>query len=70
MTVGQKMQQTLNTLKSLQADIGNYALETQDQNAKQMFIDCTKQLEQITNQFQCRCDYIKTQEPQYDVYNQ
>lgn len=68
MTVGQKMHQTLNNLRSSITDMKNYALETQDQNAKKMYSEFAQQLQNIVNGFEGRVNYAEQQEPQYQVY--
>ncbi|MBO8128036.1 MAG: DUF1657 domain-containing protein [Peptococcaceae bacterium] len=70
MTIGQKMHQTLAQLQSLAGDLKSYALETQDQTAKQQFSDYANQLENIANGFRGRVNYIEQQEPQYKVLQQ
>lgn len=70
MTIGTKMHTTLNSLRSVHADLKTYALETEDQQAKQMFTDYANQIEQIKNGFEGRVNYIEQQEPQYQVYKQ
>ncbi|MBO8137760.1 MAG: DUF1657 domain-containing protein [Desulfotomaculum sp.] len=68
--IGQKMHQTLATLQGAYADLKSYALETQDQNAKQMFGQYAQQLESICQGMESRCNYIEQQEPQYKVFQQ
>lgn len=67
MTVGTKMHQTLSSLEGAAADLKTYALETQDQGAKQMFTDLNKQLEGICQTLKGRVNYIEQQEPQYKM---
>lgn len=64
------MHTTLNSLRSVHADLKTYALETQDQTAKKMFTDFANQVEQIQKGFEGRVNYIEQQEPQYKVYEQ
>jgi hypothetical protein len=70
MTVGQKMHQTLASLQGLAGDMKSYALETQDQNAKQMFSNYAGQIENIAQGFQGRVNYIEQEEPQYKALQQ
>ncbi len=70
MTIGEKMHQTLNSIRSVHADLKTYALETEDRQAKQMFTDFASQLEQIEQGMKNRINYIEQQEPQYKVYQQ
>lgn len=67
MTVGQQMHQTLASLEGATTDMKTYALETQDQTAKQMFSSFAKQLDGICQGLKGRVDYIEQQEPQYKV---
>ncbi|GAW92000.1 DUF1657 domain-containing protein [Calderihabitans maritimus] len=70
MTIGQKMHTTLASLEGAIADFKTFALETQDQNAKQQFSAYAKQLEDITNGLKGRVNYIESQEPTYKQYQQ
>ncbi|QIA26407.1 MULTISPECIES: DUF1657 domain-containing protein [Thermaerobacter] len=65
MTVGLKMQQTLASAESILADLKSYQLETQDQQAKQLFRDLANQMEQTVNGLKQRLQQIQQQEPQY-----
>ncbi|WP_164669278.1 DUF1657 domain-containing protein [Virgibacillus doumboii] len=65
MTVGTKMQQTIASCESTLASLHSFALETQDQNAKQMFQNLSNQQQQILENLQARLQYIEQQEPQY-----
>ncbi len=67
MTVGTKMHQTLASLEGAAADLKTYALETQDQGAKQMFIDLNRQLEGICQSLRGRVNYVEKEEPQYKM---
>lgn len=70
MTVGDKMHQTLASLESAAANLKTFALDTQDQAAKQMFGDLNQQLGGICQQLRDRTNYIEQQEPQYKVLQQ
>ena len=70
MTVGTQMHQALASLESAAASIKAFALETQDKNAKAMFSQYAKQLDDMCQGLSSRCNYIEQQEPQYQVYNQ
>ncbi|AEG61200.1 DUF1657 domain-containing protein [Desulforamulus ruminis] len=67
MTVGSKMHQTLASLEGAAANLKMFALDTQDQTAKQMFNDMNKQLESMCESLQGRVNYIEKEEPQYKV---
>lgn len=65
MTVGVKMQQTLASAQSVLANLNAFALDTQDQAAKQMYQSLAKTQEQVVSQLQERLQYIQQEEPQY-----
>jgi hypothetical protein len=65
MTVGTKMQQTIASCESTLANLHSFSLETQDQQAKQMFQNLANQQKQIMDNLNARLQYIETQEPQY-----
>lgn len=67
MTVGVQMHQTLASLQGAAADLKTYALQTQDQGAKQMFVSMNQQLETMCEQLKGRVNYIEQQEPQYKM---
>ena len=67
MTVGTKMHQTLASLEGAAATLQTFSLETQDQQAKQMFTNLNKQLEGICQTLRERVNYIEQQEPQYKM---
>jgi hypothetical protein len=70
MTVGEKMHQALAGLESAKASIETFALDTQDQMAKQEFFQYSSQLETICNGLTGRVNYIEQQEPQYKIKDQ
>ena len=43
-------------------------MDTQDQNAKQQYIDCANQLESVCKNLKNRINYVEQQEPQYKQY--
>lgn len=67
MTVGTKMHQTLASLEGAAANLKTFALETQDQFAKQMFNDLSGQVDNICSSLKGRVNYIEQEEPQYKV---
>lgn len=69
MTVGEKMHQTLYSLKGAAANLKTFALDTQDKTAKQMFSDLSNQVEGICKGLEGRINYIEQQEPQYKVFS-
>lgn len=65
LTVGTQLQQALASSQSVSASLKSFALETQDQNAKQMFNTLSQNMDNICSQLQARVDYVSTEEPQY-----
>jgi hypothetical protein len=51
--------------ESTLANLHSFSLETQDQQAKQMFQNLANQQKQIMDNLNARLQYIETQEPQY-----
>jgi len=47
MNKGRKMRQALTSLESVSAKLNNFAQDMQDKNTKKIFIDYSKQLEDI-----------------------
>jgi len=70
LTVGQKMHTTLSSLMGVAADLKTFGLETQDQNAKQMFFNLSDQVSNVAKSLEGRVNYIEQQEPQYKVTQQ
>lgn len=65
MTVGQKVKQTLASLKSVQADFESFALETQNQQAKQLWQQAAEDTKRLVNAVEARVREMERQEPQY-----
>jgi len=65
MTVGTQMQQTIASCESAMASLKSFALETEDQNAKQMFQQLAQQQQTIVDNLNTRLQYIQEEEPQY-----
>jgi len=65
MTVGTKMQETIASCESTLANLHSFALETQDQNAKQMFQNMAQQQQTVLDNLNARLQYIQSEEPQY-----
>ena len=57
MTVGTKVHQALASLRSLEGQFETFALDTDDQQIKQMYNQCRQQLSQITSQLASRVNY-------------
>ncbi|MFO7263431.1 MAG: hypothetical protein A6D91_02795 [Bacillaceae bacterium G1] len=65
MTIGTKMQQTIASAESVKANLKTFALETQDQQAKQMYQQLAQTMENVVSSLQSRMNYIEQEEPQY-----
>ncbi|NLJ56998.1 MAG: DUF1657 domain-containing protein [Firmicutes bacterium] len=65
MTVGTKMKTCLANLKSVQADLESFALETNNQMVKQTFTQFADQTKSIAEGLQARVLEIEEQEPQF-----
>lgn len=67
MTVGTKVHQALASLRSLEGQFETFALDTDDQQSKQMYNQCRQQLAQITSQLANRVNYMEQEEPTYKI---
>lgn len=65
MTVSSQIKQTLSSLKSAQASLESFALQTQNQQAKQLFTNAAQQTKSILDTLEPRIWEIESQEPQY-----
>lgn len=65
MTVGVKMQQTIASAESVAANLKTFALDTQDQQARQMFNQLAQSVDSCVQTLQSRLNYIMQEEPQY-----
>ena len=65
MTVVNKVQQALVSAQGLSAQLKTFSMDTDDQNAKQMFSQMAQSAENIMQELQSRLDYLECQEPQY-----
>lgn len=65
MTVGTQMQKAIATVQSAAASMKTFALETQDQEAKQTFLQLAQTFDDSLKTLQGRQQYIEQQEPQY-----
>ena len=65
MTVAAKMKQTVAGLKSAQASLETFALETENQQAKQLFQQMATQTQSIVDGLEPRLQEIEQEEPQY-----
>lgn len=65
MTVASKFAATVASAESVAADLKSFALETEDQQAKQMFQQLAQTMENTASQLRNRLTYIMQEEPQY-----
>ncbi|PAD74969.1 DUF1657 domain-containing protein [Paenibacillus campinasensis] len=65
MTVASDVKTCLASLKSAQASLEQFALSTQDQNAKNVFTQAASQTQQIVDQIAQRVQQLEQEEPQY-----
>jgi len=65
MTVASQVKTCLASLKSAQASLEQFALNTQDQEAKALFENAAKSTQQIVEQVSSRVQQIENEEPQY-----
>lgn len=65
MTVGTQIQQAIAGIQSSAATMKNFALETEDKQAKNEFQQIAQQLDNSIEVLKGRQKYIQEQEPQY-----
>ena len=65
MTVASQVKQTLAGLKSAQASFEQFALQTQNQQAKQLYQDAANQTQTIVQSLETRIQQLEQEEPQY-----
>ncbi|WP_156289821.1 DUF1657 domain-containing protein [Oceanobacillus salinisoli] len=65
MTVINQVQQALANAKSAQASFESYSLKTQDESAKEMYINAAGQLQTIIDGLENRLKEIERDEPSY-----
>ncbi|GAE28947.1 MULTISPECIES: DUF1657 domain-containing protein [Halalkalibacter] len=65
MTVGSKMKQTIAGLKSAQASLETFALETENQQAKQLYQQMAQNTQSVIDGLTPRMQQIEQEEPQY-----
>ena len=61
MTVGSKLQETLASAESVKASLKTFSLDTQDQQAKQMYDQLAQNMTNIVNTLQARVNYVEQQ---------
>ncbi|KHF38868.1 DUF1657 domain-containing protein [Halalkalibacter okhensis] len=65
MTVAVKFKQTLAGLKSAQASLETFALDTENQQAKQLYQQMAQQTQSVIDGLEPRLQQIQEEEPQY-----
>lgn len=65
MTVGSQVKTCLASLKSAQASLEQFALATENQEAKSLYTDAAQQTQQIVDQVESRVQQLENEEPQY-----
>lgn len=65
MTVGTQVKQTLAGLKSAQASFEQFALQTENKQAQQIYQQAAQQTQAILDSVEPRMQQIEQEEPQY-----
>ena len=65
MTVGVKLQQTIASAQTVAANLKSFALDTQDQQAKQLFTQLAQSMDNTVSTLESRLNFVMQQEPQY-----
>ncbi|NOU81992.1 DUF1657 domain-containing protein [Paenibacillus sp. LMG 31459] len=65
MTVASQVKTCVASLKSAQASLEQFAMETQNEEAKTLFTNAAEQTQQIVQQVEGRVAEIEKEEPQY-----
>ncbi len=65
MTVGTKIQQTIASAESITANLKSFALDTDNQQAKQSYQQLAQQMDSVVQQLKTREQEIMSEEPQY-----
>lgn len=66
MTVKTQIQQALSSAQSVQASLTQFSLETENQQAKELFQQLSEQQKNIVTQLQTRYDQVLQEEPQFN----
>ena len=66
MPTGTKIETALASAKGLAADMKTFSLDTDNQEAKQMFDQLANTMSGVEQSLQSRLDFVKQQEPQYN----
>lgn len=66
MPTGTKLETALASAKGLAADMKTFSLDTDNQEAKQMFNQLSSTMDNVSQTIQSRLDFVKQEEPQYN----
>lgn len=66
MTVKTQIQQAMASAQSVEASLTQFALETENQQAKQMFEQLAQQQKNIVSQIETRYQEVLNEEPQFN----
>ena len=66
MPTGTKLETALASAKGLASDMKTFSLDTDNQEAKQMFNQLATTMEGVEQQIQSWLDFVKQEEPQYN----
>lgn len=65
MTTVNKLEQALTSAQSLSAQLKTFSMDTDDQQAKQMFQQLSTTIGNTAQALESRLNYVKEEEPQY-----
>jgi len=65
MTVGSQVKQAIASLKGVQASFEQFALQTENKRAQQLYENAAMQTKQVLQQVEPRLKEIEQEEPQY-----
>ncbi len=65
MTISNKMKQTVASAEGVLANLESFVLETQDNNAKQLFQGLAQSQKSVVDSLKGRLQYIQGEEPEY-----
>ncbi|MBH8597626.1 MULTISPECIES: DUF1657 domain-containing protein [unclassified Thermoactinomyces] len=66
MTVGTKIKQTIASAESVAANLRSFALDTNNQQAKQTYNQLAQNVDTVVQQLKAREQEIMSEEPQYN----
>lgn len=70
MTVQTQLQQAIASAQSVEASLTQFSLETENQQAKQLFENLAEQQKNISNMLQGRYQQVIQEEPQFNQNNE